>query len=113
MKHTVLTPHFTKKSCGLPYVQIGGAHLKIIKKNESEGAVVRNRFKIIFTKTLKPCKIIFLLSTHPPKIISYELTKKYLEVVPLMLPNSSNHLKIFLKIILRWWKMVMYDWKKQ
>ena len=99
--------------CGLPYVQIGGAHLKINKKNESEGAVVRNRFKIIFTKTLKPCKIIFLLSTHPPKIISYELTKKYLEVVPLMLPNSSNHLKIFLKIILRWWKMVMYDWKKQ
>ena len=63
--------------CGLPYVQIGGAHLKIIKTNESEGAVVRNRFKILFTKTLKPCKIICLLSTHPPKIIYTGIGQKY------------------------------------
>ena len=51
--------------CGPPYVKIGGAHPKITKTNESEGAVVRNRFKIFFTKTLKPCKIIFL-KKYPP-----------------------------------------------
>ena len=54
--------------CGLPYVKILGAHPKIFKKNESEVAVVRRHFKIVFTKTLKPCKIIVLKSAHPPKI---------------------------------------------
>ena len=74
--------------CGPPYVKIGGAHPKIIKKNESDGAVVRNRFKIIFTKTLKPCKIIFLKSTHPPKIIFNKLTTNYLVVVPPVLSKQ-------------------------